>query len=88
MNNSLKSLALCALLAFSAAVSAQAYPNKTVRIVVPYPPGGTVDVVARVVAQRLTEQMGQQFIIENRGGANTAIASELFAKTAAPDGYT
>ena len=87
MNNSLKSLALCALLAFSAAVSAQAYPNKTVRIVVPYPPGGTVDVVARVVAQRLTEQMGQQFIVENRAGANGTVGSDFVAK-AAPDGYT
>ena len=87
MNNSLKSLALCALLAFSAAVSAQAYPNKTVRIVVPYPPGGTVDVVARVLAQRLTEQMGQQFIVENRAGANGTVGSDFVAK-AAPDGYT
>lgn len=95
MKSLLKSLALCALLAFSAAVSAQAtstgsgqaYPNKTVRLVVPYPPGGTVDVVARVVAQRLTEQMGQQFIVENRAGANGTVGSDFVAK-AAPDGYT
>ena len=66
----------------------QAYPNKPIRFVVGFPPGGTNDIVARALGQKLTEQMGQQFIIENRGGANTAIASELFAKTAAPDGYT
>ena len=53
-----------------------------------FPPGGTNDLVARALGQKLTEQMGQQFIIENRGGANTAIASEMFAKSAAPDGYT
>lgn len=67
---------------------AQTYPAKAVRFVVGFPPGGTNDLVARALGQKLTEQMGQQFIIENRGGANTAIASEMFAKTAAPDGYT
>jgi tripartite-type tricarboxylate transporter receptor subunit TctC len=69
-------------------VHAQTYPAKPIRFVVGFPPGGTNDIVARALAQKLTEQMGQQFIIENRGGANTAIASEMFAKTAAPDGYT
>lgn len=76
------------LLAACAAVQAQTYPAKPIRFVVGFPPGGTNDIVARALGQKLTEQMGQQFIIENRGGANTAIASELFAKTAAPDGYT
>ena len=79
---------LCALLLGPAFACAQTYPSKPVRFVVGFPPGGSNDLVARAIAQKLTEQMGQQFIIENRGGANTAIASEMFAKTAAPDGHT
>ncbi len=67
---------------------AQTYPVKPIRFVVGFPPGGTNDIVARALGHKLTEQMGQQFVIENRGGANTAIASELFARTAVPDGYT
>ena len=67
---------------------AQGYPAKPIRFIVGFPPGGTNDIVARALGQKLTEQMGQQFIIENRGGVNSAIASEMFAKTAAPDGYT
>jgi tripartite-type tricarboxylate transporter receptor subunit TctC len=73
-------------LAFSGAVQAQ-YPAKPVRIVVPYPPGGTVDVVARNLAQQLTVQTGQQFIVDNRAGANGTIGSDFVSK-AAPDGYT
>ncbi len=76
------------LLVAGSCAQAQTYPAKPIRFVVGFPPGGTNDIVARALAQKLTEQMGQQFIIENRGGANTAIASEMFAKTAAPDGYT
>jgi tripartite-type tricarboxylate transporter receptor subunit TctC len=76
------------ILAVPALAAAQNYPVKPIRFVVGFPPGGTNDLVARAIGQKLTEQMGQQFIIENRGGANTAIASEMFAKTAAPDGYT
>ncbi len=72
----------------STAAQAQTYPVKPVRFVVGFPPGGTNDIVARALGQKLTEQLGQQFVIENRGGANTAIASEMFAKTVAPDGYT
>ncbi|HEY4372244.1 MAG TPA: tripartite tricarboxylate transporter substrate binding protein [Burkholderiales bacterium] len=68
------------------AASAQNFPSRTVRVIVPYPPGGTVDAVARVVAQQLTEQMGQSFVIDNRAGANGAIGSEIIAKSA-PDGY-
>jgi len=67
---------------------AQNYPVKPVRFMVGFPPGGTNDLIIRAIAQKLTEQMGQQFVVENRGGANTAIASEMFARTAAPDGYT
>ena len=66
---------------------AQAYPNRSVRVIVPYPAGGTVDAVARVVAQRLTEQMGQSFIVDNRAGANGVIGSDAVAKAQA-DGYT
>jgi tripartite-type tricarboxylate transporter receptor subunit TctC len=67
--------------------AAQGYPNRPVKIIVPYVPGGTVDLVARVLAQRLSEQMGQQFVVENRAGASGVIGSEAVAK-AAPDGYT
>jgi tripartite-type tricarboxylate transporter receptor subunit TctC len=86
---SFKLLAL-PLLALAAAGPAQAqsgYPDRPVKIIVPYPPGGTVDLVARVLAQSLTEQSGQQFVVDNRSGASGVIGSDLVAK-AAPDGYT
>jgi len=67
--------------------SAQTYPARTVRVIVPWPPGGANDVVARIVAQRMTEQLGQQVIVENRGGASGTIGSDLVAKGPA-DGYT
>ncbi len=66
---------------------AQAYPSKTVRVVVPWPPGGSNDVVGRLVMQKLTESLGQQFIIDNRPGAAGSIGADVVAK-AAPDGYT
>jgi len=66
---------------------AQAFPAKAVRIVVPFPPGGGVDIVARVVGPRLTEGWGQQVIVENRAGASGMIGTEVAAR-AAPDGYT
>ena len=89
MKKLFKNKYLCfVLLAVWGSVQAQTYPVKPIRFVVGFPPGGTNDLVARALGQKLTEQMGQQFIIENRGGANTAIASEMFAKSAAPDGYT
>ena len=71
----------------SIAAQAQSYPNRTVRVIVPYPAGGTVDAVARVVAQRLSDQMGQSFIVDNRAGANGVIGSDAVAKAQA-DGYT
>ena len=71
----------------SSVVLAQAYPVKPVRIVVSWPPGGSNDVVARVVAQRLTETLGQTFVVENRAGATGTIGSDLVAKSP-PDGYT
>jgi tripartite-type tricarboxylate transporter receptor subunit TctC len=82
-----KTLVAAAALALSTVASSQGYPNKVVRIVVPYPPGGTVDAVARVIAARLSENLGQQFIVDNRPGANGTIGSNSVAKSAA-DGYT
>lgn len=87
MNISCKALVAAGTMALSTLASAQAYPNKVVRIVVPYPPGGTVDAVARVVAFRLSESLGQQFIVDNRPGANGTIGSSLVSKSD-PDGYT
>ncbi len=69
------------------AALAQAYPVKPVRIVVSWPPGGSNDVVARVMAQRLTEALGQTFVIDNRAGATGTIGSDIVAKSP-PDGYT
>ena len=79
-------VAAVSTLAPPAALS-QAYPVRTVRVIVPWPPGGANDVVGRIVAQRMTEQLGQQVIVENRGGASGTIGSDLVAKGAA-DGYT
>jgi len=76
-----------ATLALAAAASAQNYPVKPVRIIAPFAPGGGTDFIARVAAQKLTESLGQQVIVENRPGAGGSLGAELGAK-AAPDGYT
>jgi tripartite-type tricarboxylate transporter receptor subunit TctC len=77
-----------AWLALAAPALAQHYPNRTVSVIVPYPAGGSVDVVARLVTQKLNESMGASFIVENRaGGAGGAVGANVVAK-AAPDGYT
>ena len=69
------------------AASAQDYPTRTVRVVVPFPPGGAPDLVGRTLANRLSERLGQPFVVENRTGAGGNIAAEAVAKSA-PDGYT
>jgi tripartite-type tricarboxylate transporter receptor subunit TctC len=69
------------------AVWAQSYPVKTVRVVIPWPPGGSNDIVGRIVVQKLSEMTGQQFIVDNRGGAAGTIGADLVAKSP-PDGYT
>jgi tripartite-type tricarboxylate transporter receptor subunit TctC len=71
----------------SGAVAAQSFPTKPIRIVVPFPAGGTTDVVARLVAQRFTESMKQPVVVDNRGGAGGALGADIVAKSA-PDGYT
>jgi tripartite-type tricarboxylate transporter receptor subunit TctC len=76
-------LALCA----AQPATAQNYPVKTVRLISPFPPGGSVDVVARLLAVKLSENLGQQVIVENRSGASGNIGTE-FVANAAPDGYT
>jgi len=69
------------------AASAQEWPSRAVRLIVPFPPGGGADAIARIVSSRLAEMWGQQLVIENRGGAGGNIAAEAAAR-AAPDGYT
>jgi len=77
-------LGLCGVVSW---VGAQGYPNKPIKMVVPFPAGGTTDVVARLIAQRMSENMGQQVVVDNRAGAGGAIGADVVAK-AAPDGYT
>ena len=79
--------AFCAVATLHAAgVAAQAWPAKPIRLMVPFPPGGSTDIVARIVAQKLSERLGQPIVIENRGGAGGTIGTALIAKSA-PDGY-
>ena len=88
MMRSLQRVLLGALVALAAMCAfAQSYPNKPIRLVVPFPPGGTTDILARDVGQRLTEALGQPVVIDNRPGAAGNIGSEIVAKST-PDGYT
>jgi tripartite-type tricarboxylate transporter receptor subunit TctC len=68
-------------------VAAQDYPNKLIRVIVPWPPGGAIDVVARMIALKLPDRLGQQVIVDNRAGANGFIGTTAAARSA-PDGYT
>jgi tripartite-type tricarboxylate transporter receptor subunit TctC len=84
----------CGVLAFAAMLlcaawdaSAQTYPSKPVRMIVPFPAGGATDIVGRLIAQKLSEAWGQQVIVDNRGGAGGTIGSDVAAKSS-PDGYT
>lgn len=79
--------ATCVAWLFALAAFAQSYPNRPVKVVVPWPPGQATDIAARVVAQKLQESFNQAFVIENKPGAGGAIGSEVVAKSAA-DGYT
>lgn len=87
----MKKLVLCCLVVVCASTIApgwaQSYPNRPIRIVVPTAPGGGPDVVARFIAPRLTEMLGQQIVIDNRAGANAMIGADVVAKSP-PDGYT
>ena len=80
-------MALIAFILVSPAVIAQNYPAKTVRVVIPWPPGGSNDIVGRIVLQKMGESMGQQFVVDNRPGAAGSIGADIVAK-APQDGYT
>src|SRR5689334_5327930 len=83
-----RTLAFLVLVATAAyAFAAESYPAKAVRIITPFPPGGSVDLVARLVGTEIAKPLGQQVVVDNRTGASGMIGTEL-AKNAAPDGYT
>ena len=82
-----RSMVFVAVAMFASLAAAQNYPTKPVRVVIPWPTGGANDVVGRIVFQKLSEQLGQQFVIDNRGGASGTIGADHVAKSPA-DGYT
>jgi tripartite-type tricarboxylate transporter receptor subunit TctC len=87
MRRSVVAIALSAGLVLFGAASAQQYPTKPIRLMVPFAPGGANDVVARIVAIRLGEALGQPVVVDNRGGAGGTIGADIVAK-APPDGHT
>ncbi len=87
LNLSCQRRLLVATTLFCGVAAAQPYPSKPIRLLVPFPPGGGVDAVARIAFQRVGEQLQQQIVIDNRGGSSGIVATELAAR-AVPDGYT
>src|SRR3979409_2298335 len=87
MNRLVKSVALCSLLLAVGGAAAQTYPSKPIRVVIPFVAGGSSDIVGRAIASKFQEFLGQPGVVENKPGANGAIAAEFVAK-AEPDGYT
>jgi len=82
-----KTLIVTAALAAAACAHSQSYPTKSIRLIVPWPPSGTVDILARPLSQKLSDNVGQSVIIDNRPGANSIVGSEIVARSS-PDGYT
>jgi tripartite-type tricarboxylate transporter receptor subunit TctC len=82
-----RTLLVTVLLAITTGVASAAYPTRPIRLIVPYAPGGSSDIIARLYGQRLTETMGQTFVVDNRPGAGGVIGTSLLAKST-PDGYT
>lgn len=80
-------LALTAGFAMAASAHAQNYPNKPIKLIIPFPPGGTTDLVGRIVAEKMGKELGQTVVVENRGGGGGSIGATAIAK-AEPDGYT
>jgi len=87
MHDAWRAVAAWALMCVAALAAAQDYPNRPIRLAVPQPAGGPTDIVSRLVAQKLSERLGQQVIVDNRPGAGSNIGTELVAK-APKDGYT
>ena len=88
MKKILLKMALICAVGFGASVSfGQAYPNKPIKIIVPFAPGGSTDIVARIMAQKMTPILGQSVIVENKAGAGGSIGAAEIARSA-PDGYT
>ena len=85
--NKFSTWCVLALTAFTSHATGQAWPNKPVRVVVPFAAGGSTDIIARVLTARLTQEFGQQFIVDNRGGAGGSTGAEIVVR-ANPDGYT
>ena len=87
MKRFLKSLLAISTLTLATGVAAQSYPNRPVKVIIPFPPGGTLDIVGRMLAQKLGDALGQQFVVENRAGGNGSIGATAVTKSA-NDGYT
>jgi tripartite-type tricarboxylate transporter receptor subunit TctC len=87
MNLCPRSVLFAAICAISCSASAQKYPDKPVRLIVGFPPGGAADILGRVAAAQLTSSLGEQVVVDNRGGAGGLVATEIAAR-AVPDGYT